>query len=218
MAIGNAVRELSKYKPVDLSAYKAVFVKSVRFINVELKDMGKTCVHASDVLNCVSVGIGTAINDHIPYKNTPVLIKTAGRLPAIPYAGIAMAGITWGMSGSLAKARALEEAVAIGIETERMARVLSGLKAVENRVAEGGDLVRVLSGKIKKSLGRLQSLAAETEGNVSEAVAKEIDASIRLVKSLKQVIETDICNADGLLTKKSGVVFRKIEREVRNAR
>jgi len=216
VTIGNAVRELSKYRPIDLTAYRSVAVESVRFICAEPEDVGKTRIRASDVLGCVSVGVAAALNDRIPYKNTPVLIK-AGSLPAIPYAGIAMAGVTWGISGSLAKARALEEAAETRIETERMARALSGLRAVENRVREGEELVYALAGKLRKSLGRLKSLAAETGGEIPEAAEKEIGVSMRLLKSLKRVIETDICDADGLLSKKSGVAFRKREREVRNA-
>ena len=191
-------------------------MESVRFINAEPENLGDTCIKASDVLNCVSVGINTAINDGIPYRNTPVLIKTAGRLPSIPYAGITMAGITWGISGSLARSKAREEAVETIIETERMACTLGGLKAIANRIAEGEALLYALSKKLKKSLAALRAYAA-TDGGLSEEATKELDTSVRLIISLKNVIETDICNAEGLLTKKSGVVFRKIEREVGNA-
>ena len=207
-----------------MSAYKAVAVESVRFIGVELENLEKSCIKASDVLSCVSVGISTALNDRIPYKNTPILIetvgafgvgKTAGRLPSIPYAGITMAGICWGINGSLAKTKAQEESIEAKIEAERMARVLDALKAIENRVDEGETLLYALSEKLKKSLAALQSLAENGTG-LSEEAVKELDASIRLVKSIKQVIETDICNADGFLTRKSGVVFRKIEKEIKD--
>jgi len=212
---------LSRYKTVDLSAYKAVAVESVRFIGAELDNLKKSCIQASDVLNCISVGLSTALNDRIPYKNTPMLIgahgvgKTAGQLPSIPYAGITMAGICWGINGSLAKTKAQDEAVEAHIETERMACVLDGLKAIENRVAEGETLLYALSEKLKQSLAALQSL----DGNgaeLSQEAAKELDASVQLIKSIKQVIETDICDAGGFLTKKSGVIFRKIEKEIHN--
>jgi len=216
---------LSKYKTIDLSAYKTVAVASVRFINVELDNLEKVCIQASEVLNCIAVGISTALNDRIPYKNTPILIETVGafgmektakQLPAIPYAGITMAGISWGISGSLAKTKAQGEVVEAKIETERMACVLSGLKAITNRIAEGEALLYALSRKLNKSLKALQSLAGK-DSELSEEAGKELDTSVQLIKSLKQVIETDICNADGLLTKKSGVIFRKIEQEVQNA-
>ncbi|MCL2044743.1 MAG: hypothetical protein FWG89_11460 [Treponema sp.] len=139
--------------------------------------------------------------------------NTAKGLSAIPYAGITMAGISWGISGSLAKAKAQVTSVDTRIETEQMVSVLDGLKTIDRRVAEGEALLYSLSIKLKKSLDALQSLPVK-EGELSEAAAKEIDTSIRLIKSLKQVIETDICNADGYLTKKSGVIFRKIEQEV----
>jgi hypothetical protein len=207
-----------------LSAYKSVTVENVRFINAGLSDLEKSCIQASDILNSVSTGISTALNDRIPYKNTPVLIeivgavgvgKTVKQLPAIPYAGITMAGICWGISGSLAKAKARDASVEIKIETEKMACVLDGLKAIKNRVAEGKALLYTLSGKLKKSLDALRSLD-ENNGSLSEKTVKEIDVSVQLVKLIKQVIETDICNADGFLTKKSGVIFRKIEKEVQD--
>jgi hypothetical protein len=216
------VKKLSKYKAIDLSAYKAITVESVRFINAELDNLEKTCIKASDILHCISVGINTALNDSIPYKNTPVLIELVGafgigkstkQLPAIPYAGITMAGINWGISGSYAKTAAQEATVEVKIETERMACVLDRLRAVINRVDEGEVLLYALSAKLKKSLDKLQLLAGENE-DLSEEAGKEIDISVRIIKSIKQVIETDICNAEGFLTKKSGIIFRKIEQEV----
>jgi hypothetical protein len=217
---------LSKYKTIDLSAYKTITVETVRFINTELENLEKTCIQASDVLNCISNGINTAITDNILYKNTPALIeivgafgigKTPKQLPAIPYAGITIAGITWGISGSLAKTKAQEASMEVKIETERMACALDGLKAVINRVGEGETLLYSLSVKLKKSLGKLQSLAGENP-ELTEEAAKELDNSVRLVKSIKQVIETDVCNADGFLTKKSGIIFRKIEKEILSPR
>jgi len=185
--------------------------------------MEKSCIKASDVLNCISVGISTAINDRIPYKDTPILIETgalgigksAEGLPSIPYAGIAMAGISWGISGNLARARAQEESVETIIETERMADVLAALIAVERRVDEGEGLLFALSGKLKKSLDKLQAFTGENTV-LSEEAAKELDTSVQLIKSLKQVIETDICDTNGYLVRKSGVIFRKIEQEVLN--
>ena len=184
--------------------------------------MEKTCIQASDVLNCVSAAITTALNDRIPYKNTPVLIeiigahgigKTINQLPHIPYAGITMAGINWGISGSLARTKAEGEAVESKIETERIAGLLTGLRAIENRVAEGEALLYALAEKLKKSLGALQSLAGE-ETKLSQAAGKELDVSVRLIKSIKEVIETDISGTNGFLTKKSGIIFRKIKKEV----
>jgi len=126
-----------------------------------------------------------------------------------------MAGICWGINGSLAITRAREESIESKIETERMLCVLNGIKAIENRIAEGETLLHTLSTKLKKSLDALQSLSVNN-GELSKEAVKDIDTSIQLIKSIKQVIETDICNADGLLAKKSGVIFRKIEQEVRN--
>jgi len=205
-----------------LTAYKAVSVESIRFINTEMKNLETARIRASDILGCVSAGVSAALSDSIPYKNTPALIRIAGALgagknargmPAIPYAGITMAGVNWGISGSLARGRALEASAEAGIETEKMARVLAGLKAIRKRAAEGEALLHTLSGKLRKSLDTLQS-ADRGGGALPETAAKEIDVSIRLVRSLKQIIETDICNAGGFLSRKSGVIFRKIKQEV----
>jgi hypothetical protein len=224
VVIKKAVEKLSKYRKIDLSSYKSIAVENVRFINAELENLEKTCVQASDVLSCISIGISTAINDRVPYKNTPILIETVGafgigknpkQLPAIPYAGITMAGISWGISGNLAKSKAQEAAVEVKLETEKISGVLTGLKAIEKRVTECEVLLFALSGKLKKSLDKLQSLAGESI-ELSEEAAKEIDVSVQLIKSLKQVIETDICSANDFLTKKSGVIFSKIKQEVRN--
>ena len=201
-----------------------IAVESVRFINAELEHLKKTCIQVSDVLNCISVGISTALNDRIPYKNTPVLIEMVGasgikrnakQLPAIPYAGITMAGISWGMGGIVAKAKAQEASVETKIETERMARVLAGLKAVSNRIDEGEALLFALSRKLKQSLDNLQSLAGDDD-ELSQEAAKELDVSVRFIKSIKQVIETDICSVNDFMTRKSGVIFRRIRKEIQN--
>ena len=219
------MKVLSKYKSIDLSAYKTIEIDNIRFINAELSNLEKSCIQASDVLNCISVGIHTALNDCIPYKTMPVIIEIVGafgtnkaitQLPAIPYAGITMAGINWGISGNLAKLRAQESSVEIMIETERMACVLSGLRAIEKRVDEGESLLYALSAKLKASLEKLQSYPEEKE-QLSDKILNELDISIRLIKSIKEIIETDICDAQGFLTKKSGVIFRKIGKEVCNA-
>ena len=195
-------------------------MENVSFINAELENLEKTCIQASDVLSSISAGINTALCDHISYNNTPVLIeiigtsgvgKTIKHLPAIPYAGIAMAGISWGISGNLAKTKAQGKVVEIKIETERLSGTISGIKTIESRVAEGVELLYALSAKLKKSLVKLQSL-----DEMSEETAKDIDKSVQLIKSIKQVIETDICSADGFLTRQSGVIFHKIEQEVQN--
>ena len=217
--IGNAVKILSKYKKIDLSTYKSISIENVRFINTELENLEKTCIQASDVLNCISVGIKTALTDNIPYHNTPALIQIVGLLgfgnilKYLPYAGITMAGVTWGISGSLAKSKAEGEAVCIKIEAQRMSGVLYGLKAIESRVDEGEALLYALSKKLKKALDKFKSLVGKSD-ELSEDATIELNASIQLIKSIKQVIETDICNAEGFLNRNCGIVFRKIEQEV----
>lgn len=220
--IRKAVKILSKYKSIDLSAYKSVSIENIHFIHAELENLEKTCIKASDVLNCITAGISTAFSDRIPYNNTPVLVEITGALgvnraaktlPYIPYAGITMAGVCWGISGNIAKTKAQEESIETKIETERMLGIISGLRAIERRIDEGENLLFSLSKKLKYSLTVLQSLS-ENDSKLSDKALKEIDTSVWLIKSIKQVIETDICNANGFLTKKSGVIFRKIEKEI----
>lgn len=139
--------------------------------------------------------------------------KTVNKLPAIPFAGITMAGVSWGISGSMAKTKAEEESIETKIETERMYNVVSGIKAIYRRIEEGESLLFALSKKLKQSLTVLQSYSVN-EGKLSDDAVKELDNSVSLIKSIKQVIETDICNANGLLTRKSGVIFRKIQKEI----
>jgi len=136
-------------------------------------------------------------------------------LQAIPYAGITMMGVSWGINGNLAKTKAQGKAVEIKIETERMSNALSGIRAIEKRVDEGKALLYALAEKLKISLEKFQSLVGDAE-TLTEETAKELDVSVNLIKSIKQIIEIDICNADGYLTKHSGVIFRKIEQEVFN--
>ena len=88
-----------------------------------------------------------------------------------------MAGINWGINGNLAKIRAQETSVEIMIETERMACVLSGLRAIERRVEEGEALLYALSAKLKISLEKLQSFPEEEGSELSEKALNELDTS-----------------------------------------
>jgi hypothetical protein len=215
--IREAVEILSRFKQVDLSAFRDIQIENIAFINSEFDTLKTSCIKASDVLSCLSIGVNTAVCDRIQYKNTPPLIRaigafgfkpqTAVRLPDISYAAITLAGFSWGISGINAKIQSETSAIQVSCEIEKMESVLTGFKALAARIAEGEKLLSGLTDRLRLVLMELKLLPGSPE------VEKKIDSAISLTRALKQIIETDICTGNGLLTPESGVLFRSIQKE-----
>jgi hypothetical protein len=220
--IHEAVELLSQFITVDLSSFKDIEIEDIQLFNTERIALEESVIKASDVLSCLSAGVNTAVHDRFPYKDTPPIFQTVGafglkkvtftglpHIPAelIPHAGITMAGITWGMSGSAAKLQAETNAVYVSREIEEMKPIETGFKALLERIGEGESLINTLTGKLRLLLMELESLP-ESEEN-----ANLIANAVSLTRALKQVIEVDICSGNGLLSPESGVLFHTIRKE-----
>jgi hypothetical protein len=215
--IREAVKALSRFKNIGLSSFRDMQVEHISFLKDEIALLETSCIKASDVLSCLSVGINTAVNDRMPYKDTPPLVQSVGAfgikeipgngLPNIPYAAIALAGISWGLSGNAAKSAAEADAVLLDREKEKLKAVLAGFRAMGDRITEGESLIAMLTGKLKTVLEKLTQPEKET------VQTADIEAAIALTRALKQVIETDICTGNGMINAQSGVVFHKIRKE-----
>jgi hypothetical protein len=215
-----AVDVLSRFKTISLSPFTDMRVEHIAFLKNDLAPLEMSCVKAGDVLSCLSIGVNTAVNDRFPYKDTPPVIQTIGAfgmksfpgngLPRIPYAAIAMAGVSWGISGSTAKSAAEADAASLSGETEKMKTVLAGFKAVAGRIAEGESLIMTLAGKLNAVL---ETLGSSEKEPVHPSVVLRVEAAVSLTRALKQVIETDVCVGNGMLNAQSGVIFRKIKKE-----
>ena len=215
--IKEAVNVLSNFISVDLSLFKDIQVERIRFFSTELTGLKESVIKASDVLSCLSVGVNTAVHDRFPYKDTPPIFQTIGAfglkplptngLPYIPYTAITMAGLTWGISGNMAKTQAETNAVYASSEIEKMKPVETGFDALIECIAEGEKLIGALTGKLRLLLAELKLLPE------SDKTAGRIENAIALTKALKQIIEVDICDGNGLLTPQSGVLFHAIRKE-----
>jgi hypothetical protein len=221
--IKEAAGVLSRFRNIDLSSFRDIQIEHISFFTRELNDLEKSCIKASDVLSCLSAGVNTAVHDRFPYKRMPPLIQTAGLfggakpsisgLPDISYAALAMAGLTWGISGGKAKTLARASAAQLSCETEKMESVLAGCTALLERIGEGEHLIASLTEKLRIVLTFLQSSSAPVTNEASPETAAYIETAVSLTRALKQVIETDVCGGDGLLTAESGIVFSKIKKE-----
>jgi hypothetical protein len=221
--IREAVEVLSRFKTIDLSSFRDMEVEHIAFLKDDAALLETSCVRASDVLSCLSIGVNTAVNDRIPYKDTPPILRTIGSfgmngfpgngLPCIPYAAIALAGVSWGLSGSAAKSAAETDAASLSRETEKMQSVLAGLRAAVDRIDEGESLITALAGKLKKVLETLGTFGKPENQTVSAAMKVHLETAVSLTRALKQVIETDICTGNGMLNAQSGVIFHKIRKE-----
>jgi hypothetical protein len=64
--IRDAVKVLSNFVTVDLSAFKDLQVEQIQVFNNEIPGLRESVVKASDVLSCLSVGVNTAVHDRFP--------------------------------------------------------------------------------------------------------------------------------------------------------
>jgi hypothetical protein len=218
--IREAVELLSNFITVDLSSFKDIQVERIRLFTNEIIGLKESVVKASDVLSCLSTGVNTAVNDRFPYKDTPPLFQTIGAfglnrvpfngLPPIPYAAITMAGLAWGMSGNAAKTQAGANAVYASSETEKLKQLEPGFDALLERIAEGGTLIAALTEKLRLVLAELKLLPESPE------TPKRVENAVSLTRALKQIIEVDVCDRNGLLTPQSGVLFYAVRKEYGN--
>jgi hypothetical protein len=213
--IREAAQTLSAFKPISLSAFRDIQVERISFFQHDPGPAKKPSGKAGNALSCLSAGLITAANDRIPYKGTPPILKAAGifgvnpvsGLPAIPYSAIAVAGLSWGISGSAAKAQAGNAALYAGRAIGRMEQTLSGFDALLERIGEGESLVNALAKKLRDAL----SVLPDAPGGPETAAA--VESAVALARALKEIIETDICTGGGLPNAESGVVFQKIRKE-----
>jgi hypothetical protein len=91
-----------------------------------------------------------------------------------------------------------------------MKQLEPGFDAVLERIAEGEKLIEALTGKLRLALAGLKPPpdSPETPGRIENAVA--------LARALKELIEVDLCDRNGLLTPQSGVLFYAVRKEYVN--
>jgi hypothetical protein len=201
--IKEAAELLSRFKTVTVSSFKDIQVEHLSFFTHELDDLKTSFIKASDILSCLSAGINTAVHGRFPYEDTPPLTQTIGAfgfkkppisgIPHIPYAALTVAGLSWGISGNMSKTRARAAAARLSCETEKLKPVLTGYKALCDRVDEGGSLIAVLTEKLRAVLGCLQSVPIPVTNETPPETAAYIETAVSLTRALKQVIETDVC-------------------------
>jgi hypothetical protein len=124
-----------------------------------------------------------------------------------------MAGLSWGISGATAKTQAHMTAAQLSCKTEKLKSVLVGYTTLLGRIGEGEHLIASLTEKLLMILSSLNSAPMLPQDETSPETTAFIETAISLVRALKQVIETDVCDGNGFLIAKSGVVFNKIKKE-----
>jgi hypothetical protein len=212
--IREAVELLSNFISVDLSTFKDLQIEQIKFFSAEVAELRESVIKASDVLSCLSAGVNTAVHDRFPYKDTPPIFQAIGAfglkqlpfngLPPIPYAAITMAGLSWGLSGNAAKQQAGIKAAYVSGEIDKMKALETGFNAVLKRIAEGENLIAALTEKLRFALAELK---------IPPQSPEKIENAVNLTRALKQIIEVDLCTGNGLLTHKSGVLFRTVRKE-----
>jgi hypothetical protein len=94
-----------------------------------------------------------------------------------------------------------------------MKSVLTGFKAMLTRIDEGETLISGLTERLRSTLDGLKKIPGVSTKNMNAATLRTIETAVSLTRSLKEIIETDIIGGNGLLTRTSGVLFKKIRKE-----
>jgi len=188
--IKRSVTVLSRFKNVYLSDYYENKPLFVDFMRREIKDIEKSGIKASDVFSCLSAGINSA-----------------------PYTTVMSAGLNWGISGSRELTNAEASAADLNRETEKMKTVLANIKCFINRLNEGKQLITVLSSKLEPLLVQLEQETVNKKGLIPLETINKIEVAISLTRTLKRIIDVDVCVENGKLTKEAGVLFHTLTEE-----
>ncbi|WP_010260699.1 hypothetical protein [Treponema primitia] len=188
--IKNAVKVLSQYKAVNLSAYQETNIKNLHYMAQNIKCLEGFVSEPEDVLSFLA-------------RAALVTIPIAGFIHAI--------------GGSEAKTQAEMIAAHTDIEIARMEKTMIALKAMSVRIKEGEYIIQGLISRAAPVISELKTYHFTGKRQPSVSIMKQVEKGIMLTQALKAVIEVDILTHDGLLNGNSEIVFSKVKREVFNA-
>ena len=202
-----SVNILIEYKNVHLSKLKNGTAGKVQYLNKDMRDFFDVYNKDTDRISMLSKNLKSGINK----INASLDLQ---RLGAFGMSGsmlnnsisLLTQSISFAVGGSRAKDKAQKVASAVRIERERMEETITLCRNLRKRIAEGSSVLNRLSNDMTHIM---EDLAQDQESSAQES---SIEKLLLLSKTMKRVIDIDICTTEGVLLEKAGLLYTAVNK------
>ncbi len=202
-----SVNILIEFKNVHLSKLKNGTAGKVQYLNKDMRDFFDVYYKDTDRISMLSKNLNSGINK----INASLDLQ---RLGAFGMSGsmlnnsisLLTQSISFAVGGSRAKDKAQKVASAVRIERERMEETITLCRNLRKRIAEGSSVLNRLSNDMTHVM---EDLAQDQESSAHES---SIEKLLLLSKTMKRVIDIDICTTEGVLLEKAGLLYTEVNK------
>lgn len=202
-----SVNILIEYKNVHLSKLKNGTAGKVQYLNKDMRDFFDVYNKDTDRISMLSKKLNSGINK----INASLDLQ---RLGAFGMSGsmlnnsisLLTQSISFAVGGSRAKDKAQKVASTVRIERERMEETITLCRNLRKRIAEGSSVLNRLSNDMTHVM---EDLAQDQESSAQES---SIEKLLLLSKTMKRVIDIDICTTEGVLLEKAGLLYTEVNK------
>lgn len=202
-----SVNILIEYKNVHLSKLKNGTAGKVQYLNKDMRDFLNHYDNDTDRISMLSKNLKSGIKT----INASLGLQ---RLGAFGMSGsllnnsvsLLTHSITFAVGGSRAKDKALHVVSAVKIEREKMEETITLCRNLRKRIAEGSSVLNRLSNDMTHVM---EDLAQDQESSAQES---SIEKLLLLSKTMKKVIDIDICTTEGVLLEKAGLLYTAVSK------
>jgi hypothetical protein len=202
-----SVNILIEYKNVHLSKLKNGTAGKVQYLNKDMRDFFDVYNKDTDRISMLSKKLNSGVNK----INASLDLQ---RLGAFGMSGsmlnnsisLLTQSISFAVGGSRAKDKAQKVASAVRIERERMEETITLCRNLRKRIAEGSSVLNRLSNDMTHVM---EDLAQDQESSAHES---SIEKLLLLSKTMKRVIDIDICTTEGVLLEKAGLLYTQVNK------
>lgn len=202
-----SVNILIEFKNVHLSKLKNGTAGKVQYLNKDMRDFFDVYNKDTDRISMLSKNLNRGINK----INASLDLQ---RLGAFGMSGsmlnnsisLLTQSISFAVGGSRAKDKAQKVASAVRIERERMEETITLCRNLRKRIAEGSSVLNRLSNDMTHVM---EDLAQDQESSAQES---SIEKLLLLSKTMKKVIDIDICTTEGVLLEKAGLLYTEVNK------
>lgn len=202
-----SVNILIEFKNVHLSKLKNGTAGKVQYLNKDMRDFFDVYYKDTDRISMLSKKLNSGVNK----INASLDLQ---RLGAFGMSGsmlnnsisLLTQSISFAVGGSRAKDKAQKVASAVRIERERMEETITLCRNLRKRIAEGSSVLNRLSNDMTHVM---KGLAQDQESSAHES---SIEKLLLLSKTMKRVIDIDICTTEGVLLEKAGLLYTEVNK------
>ncbi|HQL05807.1 MAG TPA: hypothetical protein PLU33_11755 [Treponemataceae bacterium] len=205
--LSQSVNILIEFKNVHLSKLKNGTAGKVQYLNKDMRDFFDVYNKDTDRISMLSKKLNSSVNKI--YASLDLQ-----RLGAFGMSGsmlnnsisLLTQSISFAVGGSRAKDKAQKVSSAVRIERERMEETITLCRNLRKRIAEGSSVLNRLSNDMTHVM---EDLAQDQESSAQES---SIEKLLLLSKTMKKVIDIDICTTEGVLLEKAGLLYTAVNK------